>query len=134
MGAAASPYHVPSFPAGGAAFATQSKAVQIKSLPWQGADETFRKLSKQCLVLTPGAVDLSRGLFICCHNGVILAPLQQPEMGCSIEREPCKTLLSRASRKADKKMEKKGTYTRGVSLPMGTIGPGSCQDVRKGHR
>lgn len=60
-------------PIPGAAFATKSKAVRMKSLPWQG--EVVRKPPMQDLVLTPGAVDLLRGLFICGHKWVVLAPL-----------------------------------------------------------
>lgn len=93
----------------------------MKSLSWQGADETFRKLSKQHLILTSGAVDLLRGLFICCHTGVILAPLEHPGMRYSVDKEVHKMLLLRAYGKAGKGVEKNGVCTFGVSLPVGII-------------
>lgn len=95
--------------------------MQIKSLSWQGVDKTFRKLSKQHLILSSGAVDLLRGLFICCHTGVILAPLEHPGMRYSIDKEVQKMLLLRAYGKAGKGVENNGVRTRGVSLPVGTI-------------
>ena len=67
-GAAASPHHVPSFSPGG--LATESKAAQTESLPWQGADGGVRKPPEQGLILTSGAVDfVEKFIHLLPHRG-----------------------------------------------------------------